>query len=111
MSIEKWGNENEIEQEENVHVMDAGRVIGDLHIRPWKEGDRMRPLGMKGHKKLSDIFVDERFDRFAKRRALVFEDEEGIVLLDGFRIADRSKLHIATREIIRVEIRMKQETE
>lgn len=32
-------------------------------IRGWRAGDRMRPMGMKGRKKLQDIFVDRKVPR------------------------------------------------
>ncbi|MEM6270901.1 MAG: tRNA lysidine(34) synthetase TilS [Bacteroidota bacterium] len=111
ISRENWSTTAKIEVEVNVHLLDVRTLAGDLHLRPWQEGDRMRPLGMKGHKKLSDIFVDERYDRFGKQRALVVEDTEGIVLLDGFRIAERVKLRPDTERVVRIAIRAPEETE
>jgi tRNA(Ile)-lysidine synthetase-like protein len=57
-------------------------------IRHWKEGDWMRPLGMKGRrKKLSDMFGDLKFSALEKERALVIAGEGSHVLaLVGYRI-------------------------
>jgi tRNA(Ile)-lysidine synthase len=38
----------------------------ELTIRSWKIGDKMQPLGMKGSKKLSDIFIDNKIDNDRK---------------------------------------------
>lgn len=39
-------------------LLDADKLAFPLELRPWKEGDWMRPLGMGGRRrKLSDIFV------------------------------------------------------
>lgn len=95
----------------NVHYLAWEKMSTPLCIRPWREGDRMMPIGLKGHKKLSDIFVDKRYDRFAKARALVFEDKEGIVLLDSFRIDERVKITPTTIHILKVEILSVAETE
>lgn len=37
-----------------------------LFLRPWKLGDKIQPLGMKGSKKLSDIFIDNKVDNHRK---------------------------------------------
>jgi tRNA(Ile)-lysidine synthase len=94
-----------IGQPSNVHFLALESVTFPLLVRPWREGDRLQPLGMAGHKKLSDIFIDQRFDRFSKENALVFEDKDGIVLLDDFRIDERVKIKPETTHILRIEIR------
>jgi len=38
----------------------------ELYLRSWKSGDKIQPLGMKGSKKLSDIFVDNKVDNHRK---------------------------------------------
>ncbi len=40
----------------------------------------MRPLGMRGRKKLSDMFVDLKLDVLEKEKALVIADEGSHVL-------------------------------
>ena len=70
----------------------VGTTIANLGfpftIRHWKEGDWMRPLGMKGRrKKLSDMFGDLKFSALEKERALVIAGEGSHVLaLVGYRI-------------------------
>ncbi|HLZ72062.1 MAG TPA: tRNA lysidine(34) synthetase TilS [Dehalococcoidia bacterium] len=50
-----------------------------LSVRGWRAGDRMRPAGLGGSKKLQDIFVDEQVER-ARRPSvpLLFLDGECI---------------------------------
>ena len=62
-------------------------------IRHWRPGDWMRPLGMKGRKKLSDMFVDLKFSLPEKEKALVIADEGSHVLaLIGHRIDNSVKV-------------------
>ncbi len=62
-------------------------------IRNWQTGDWMRPLGMRGRKKLSDMFVDLKFSLLEKEKALVIADEGSHVLaLIGHRIDDSVKV-------------------
>jgi tRNA(Ile)-lysidine synthase len=71
------------------HWLALDQLEFPLKLRPWRIGDRMQPLGMKGSKLISDILIDQKRDRFSKESAWVIEDGKGIVLLGGFRIADR----------------------
>ena len=64
----------------------------------------MIPLGMMTHKKLSDIFVDEKFNHQQKQYAAVIEDQDGIICLSSFRIADRVKLTDSNADILKLEI-------
>lgn len=65
----------EFRQDPGTIIMDASAFRSTPLIRPWKEGDWMKPLGMKGRKKLSDLFVDLKWSPIDKRDALVVELE------------------------------------
>ena len=88
----------------NVHYLDIDKICFPIRLRCWGKGDRMQPLGMTGKKKLSDIFIDEKWPGFQKARAVVFEDEKQIICLPGFRIADEVKLSSATKSVLKIEV-------
>jgi len=58
-----------------------------LLARSWKPGDRMRPLGLKGSKKLQDIFSDGKVPPTLRHSLPVIECHGEIVWIPGFRIA------------------------
>jgi tRNA(Ile)-lysidine synthase len=58
-----------------------------LYVRSWKPGDRMRPLGMRGSRKLQDIFVDARVPSDTRHSVPVIECAGEIVWLPGYRVA------------------------
>ena len=85
---------------ELLYVMDAGKVVWPLIVRGWRVGDRMQPLGMRGTKKLSDIFVDTHAG-FRKATAVVVTDGAGeVVCLGGFRIAEQKKVDADTKTLV-----------
>lgn len=49
-------------------------------VRKWRQGDWMRPMGMTGKKKLSDMFVDMKMSLADKGKALVIAGEGSHVL-------------------------------
>lgn len=73
--------------------LDSGKVSFPFVVRHWMPGDWIRPLGMRGRKKLSDLFVDLKFGPQEKRKALVIADKGSHVLaLVGHRIDDSAKV-------------------
>lgn len=67
---------------------DAERV-GDapIEVRGWQPGDRMAPHGMKGSRKLQDIFTDQKIP-LSRRSALPVVTCRGeIIWLPGYRTA------------------------
>lgn len=58
-----------------------------VHVRSWREGDRMRPFGMKGSKKLHRIFIDAKVPAGKRSSIPVFECEGEIIWIPGYRVA------------------------
>lgn len=88
----------------NVEFVDAARVSDKLVLRSWKEGDWFIPLGMKGRKKLSDFFVDEKVGLYEKCQIPVLENGGNIVWVCGRRLDDRYKVTDTTGQVLRLKI-------
>ncbi len=68
--------------------LSAAAVGGrDLTFRSWRAGDRMKPLGMAGSKKLSDIFTDLKVPRAERNARVVVECGGEIAALAGWRVS------------------------
>ncbi|MDR0993973.1 MAG: tRNA lysidine(34) synthetase TilS [Verrucomicrobiota bacterium] len=59
----------------------------DLVFRSWRNGDRMKPLGMEGHKKLSDIFTDLKVPSEQRNSWVVVQCGTQIAALVGWRVS------------------------
>ena len=87
--------------EQNEAVIDAGRLAGPLSVRNRRPGDAFRPLGLRGRKKLQDVFVDAKIDRFAREIAPVIIDAAGrIVWVAGHALAEEFKVTDATKDVV-----------
>ncbi|MGB9661719.1 MAG: tRNA lysidine(34) synthetase TilS [Moorellaceae bacterium] len=80
--------------------LDRDRLQGALVVRNWLPGDRFRPLGMKGTKKLQDLFVDAGIPAAERRRLPVVLCGENIVWVAGVRMAEEFKITPSTREAL-----------
>jgi len=87
----------------NVAYVDLGKISGPLWVRSWEKGDRMRPMGFKGTKKLQDIFIDEKVDMREKALLPIVSDSKKIVWVSGFRIDDKVKVDPGTSKIVKLE--------
>lgn len=84
-------------------IVDAGLVNPDrLSVRKWAEGDRFRPFGMKGTKKLSDYLIDNKFTASQKATTWLLMDGENIVWVMGHRMDDRFKVTDRTKQVLRI---------
>jgi tRNA(Ile)-lysidine synthase len=83
-----------------VHVrLDLCR--GSLAVRNRRPGDRFRPVGLGGQKKLQDYFVDRKVAR-AQRDAvpLVVDETDRIVWVAGYGIDDAFRVTDRAQEVI-----------
>jgi tRNA(Ile)-lysidine synthase len=93
-------SEFELDKNPFCAFMDAGKVAYPLVWRLVKNGDSMVPFGMKGRKKISDIFIDSKLDRHSKARRHVLCSDDEIVWLEGYRINDSSKITGQTSRVL-----------
>ena len=80
--------------------LDADTLGFPLVLNHWKRGDKFRPLGMKGFKKLSDYFSASKLNLFEKEKIWILRSSnEDIIWLVGLRMDDRFKVTEQTKNI------------
>ncbi len=73
-------------------------------VRGKKPGDRLVPFGMKGGKKLSDLFIDRKVPLSRRGAIPVFEDARGIFWVPGVAAAERTRILRGTRGALRIKL-------
>jgi tRNA(Ile)-lysidine synthase len=81
---------------------DADRIGTQWRFRPWKAGDRIRPLGMKGEKKISDLLTERKVPLPFRKSVLLMETPRGVAWVVGHRISEDFKVTPETRRSVRV---------
>jgi len=73
-----------------------------LTIRNWQEGDSFQPFGMKGRKKISDFFIDQKIGVSEKSKIKILESNGEVVWIIGFRTSEIFKVDSTCQEVIRI---------
>jgi tRNA(Ile)-lysidine synthase len=88
----------------HVAFVDQAALDKDLVVRSRGDGDRLTPLGMRGTKKLQDLFVDEKIPLEDRDSIPVIESGGNIVWVAGLRLDDRAKVTGETRKVVKLEL-------
>ena len=65
-------------------------VKQSLLVRSWEPGDRISPLGMKGRKKIQDVFTDEKVERSDRKRIPLICLGEQVLWIPGYAVDRRA---------------------
>lgn len=82
--------------------LDRDKLHFPLKIRTWKDGDFFYPSGMKGKKKVSDFFIDEKLSLPAKKRIPLIFSGDDLVWICNMRLDDRFIARPASRNTVRI---------
>ena len=82
-------------------MVEAGGLAAPLAVRNRRPGDRFRPLGLSGRKKLQDFFVDAKIDRAEREITPVVVDSSGrIVWVAGHALAEEFRVTDPTKDVV-----------
>lgn len=87
-----------------VHL-DADLVGDEVFLRKWKPGDRFMPLGMKNEKKISDFFIDSKFDSLKKSDTYLLLANQQVVWVIGERPDERYKVSSQTVKVLQIKLK------
>ena len=111
IEVMPWTSDMPLKQPEGTLIIDAAKLAFPFVLRAWRNGDWMIPFGMKGRKKISDLFTDLKYGHAQKASAVVIIDTKGdyaeqqhVAGVLPVRIDDHYKVTGHTKEIIRITI-------
>ena len=106
-----WSPDMPLKQPAGTLILDASKLSFPFVLRGWRNGDWMIPFGMKGKKKISDLFTDLKYGYMDKSSAVVivdckgdFAEQQHVAGVLPVRIDDHYKVTESTKEIIRITL-------
>lgn len=112
VEVLEWNSSMPLKQPEGILVADADKLLFPFVCRRWRQGDWFIPLGMRGRKKVSDLFADLKYGALEKSAAVMMvsvssdemAEKQHIAGVLGVRVDDSYKVTSATKRIIRIKI-------
>ncbi|RAJ99819.1 tRNA(Ile)-lysidine synthase [Larkinella arboricola] len=95
----------QIPVDSNIACLDAERIQWPLTIRIWQNGDRFRPLGVKGHQTVGNFLTNRKVTIAERQSARVLVSGDRIAWLVGYRPDDYFRITDQTRTILKIERR------
>jgi tRNA(Ile)-lysidine synthetase-like protein len=100
------GNQNYGAGDLCVALFDAAAIAdAGLVVRNFIRGDRIHPIGMRGERKVKDVFIDRKIPRLDRRRFPIVTLAGEVAWLPGLARGSAALISNATETILRVEAR------
>ena len=90
------------EEDPDIAYFDADKLRLPLTLRHWKKGDTFVPFGMKGKKRLSDFFIDEKVNRFEKNKLWLLLSGTTILWIVGLRSSEKFRVQPKTKKVLKI---------
>ncbi|MFH1868221.1 MAG: tRNA lysidine(34) synthetase TilS [Candidatus Omnitrophota bacterium] len=97
-------NKDRKKNSNSCEFFDMDKLKMPLKLRYRYPGDRMRPFGMRSHKKISDIFIDEKIPLSRRKNVpLVVSSDGDLIWLCGMRMSDKFRVSEKTKRVLKLE--------
>lgn len=82
--------------------VDFNKLSWPLLVRNSRPGDRLRPLGMEGTKKVARFFIDRKVPRSLRSRIPLILSKGEIVWIGGMEIGEPFRLDTRTTQVLEI---------
>jgi len=84
-------------------VFDFSAGFPALTFRNFRRGDRFQPLGMAGHKKVKDLFIEKRIPLSVRARLPLLVLDHEVVWIPGYARSDVRKVTAESKAILHLK--------
>ena len=90
----------------NILYVDKETLEENLVLRKYKKGDYFYPFGMKGKKKISKFFKDQKYNMIEKENQWLLCSGNNIIWVIGKRPDERFKVTQKTKTIVKIIVNL-----
>ena len=110
IEFQSQDKERNINYNENslIKYFNYDKISGNIVIRYRRDGDIINPLGMKGNKKVKDIFIDMKIPKAERDFVPIIQFGQDISWIVGVKMSEKYKIDEQTKEILRITIKRKE---
>jgi tRNA(Ile)-lysidine synthase len=85
-------------------VFDSRALPQSLTVRNFRNGDRFQPLGMRGHKKVKDLFIEKKAPLAVRATLPLFVAGEEILWIPGYGRSEIARIGAGTKEVVKIKL-------
>jgi tRNA(Ile)-lysidine synthase len=104
LNILKDKDKINVKEQTYIKYFDFDKIKGEIILRKRKEGDRFTPLGMRGSKKIKDLFIDLKIPQTERDSIPLICFGEEIAWIVGYRLSDKFKITKDTKNVLEIKI-------
>lgn len=95
-------NNIEFSNNDLIKYFDYDKIEEEISIRHRKDGDKIRPLGMVGSKKIKDIFINLKVPREERDRIPILVFDSKVAWVVGYKVSEEFKTTKDTKKLLKV---------
>ena len=107
-SVLKNDSNLDLNQNNFIKYFDFDKINDSISLRKRKNGDKIIPVGMKGSKKIKDLFIDMKVPKEERDCIPLLCFDENISWIVGIRVSEEYKITNKTKNILRVIVERKE---
>ncbi|CQR72951.1 tRNA(Ile)-lysidine synthase [Sporomusa ovata DSM 2662] len=93
----------------NSAAFDLEKLTLPLVVRSRAPGDRFRPAGLNGSKKLKNFFIDDKIPEAVRNFVPIVADQHEIIWVAGYRQSEHARITETTKKILQLTITKQEE--
>lgn len=102
-SSRRRGSSRELPESDMEALFDFSALFQPLVVRNFRHGDRFQPLGMSGHKKLKDFFIERKIPLPIRTILPLITMGAEVLWIPGYGRSEIGKIGPKTKDILRLE--------
>lgn len=103
--INKMKNNIEFSKNVLIKYFDYDKIMERIIIRTRKNGDKITPQGMKGSKRIKDIFINLKVPVEERDSTPLVVFDENIAWIVGYRTSELFKIDNTTKKVLKITFR------
>lgn len=102
LQVKQNNNKINLNSSDLIKYFDYDKIKQKIIIRNRKNGDKIKPLGMTGTKKIKDIFIDNKVPNNLRDEIPLVCFDDQISWIVGLKISDLFKVNKNTKNILQI---------
>lgn len=97
----------DLKEDEFIKYFEFDKIDSEIILKTREDGDKMIPLGMRGNKKLKDIFINKKIPKDLRDSIPILCFDNNIAWVVGVRTSEEYKISNNSKNILKVIVNRK----